>query len=326
MGEKLSSFVYFDEQGLHVGSRLYIGNDLSLEDVFGVRSDDGTKMYDKRYATKIKHYPNGYWKRVYCNNYKFRVALYGANKSYTAYKDESDASEGDSCEDDYDVTLVADDRNRDDNYKRAKDRIFEIIFCNMSDFQVFVTVTFDDDKVDSRDPVAVITKLRNWLSHMVQRKGLKYLLVPEYHKSGRIHAHLLCNNVFNLVDSGTRVVEGFDKPIKLSTIARYNIHPSRIKGIVYNITDWKCGFSTAELTYGDGAALANYVLKEYMTKDNRKIFGKHYWCSRNIIMYPIVELVDDNPYLFSRYNLPVYRSWWSDDEYKYDDNIKKRIY
>lgn len=101
--------------------------------------------------------------------------------------------------------------------------------------------------------------------------------------------HMLCNDVLGKVDSGTREVLGFDRPLKLETIARLQIPLDRVKGTVYNLTEWKYGFSTAIYTYGDILRLVNYVQK-YMVKGQQQIFGRYFWYSKNMELYPELEL------------------------------------
>ncbi len=170
---------------------------------------------------------------------------------------------------------------RSDSQKRAIDKVFDIVLEN--DWDLFVTVTFSDEEARG-NPEQAIKKLRNWLSHLVQRNGLKYLLIPEYHKNGGIHAHLLTNDVFTLVDSGTKVYKGFKRPMKDETAEARGLMP--ICGMtVYNLPQWKHGFSTAIRTYGAPEVCAFYMTK-YITKDLKKIFGKFYWSSRNIDRNP----------------------------------------
>lgn len=157
--------------------------------------------------------------------------------------------------------------------KRAHDRLFDLVYCN--DFQWFLSITFNPGKVDSYDVKAVMKKVTKWLGHLVTRRGLRYVLVPEYHKSGRIHCHLLANDgVFRLVDSG-----------KLTMAADGEHHP------IYNVQDWQYGFSTAIRIYGEPCAAACYLTK-YITKQNDMIFGRYYWSSRNLVRTPEVLLYD----------------------------------
>ena len=184
---------------------------------------------------------------------------------------------------------------RADSLKRAKDSIFDIAYEN--DWKWFVTITFSKDEVDRSSPKAVIKKLKVWLDHAVQRKGLAYVLVPELHKKGGIHCHALINDcALTFLDSNTRCVKGYDKPVKLDTIreknllARSGLSEDDLT-MVYNIKDWKYGWSTAIKTYGDSANLAFYVTK-YLTKDVKKIFGRFYWHSQNIRTKPEIEYLN----------------------------------
>ena len=176
---------------------------------------------------------------------------------------------------------------QDRSEKRAKDNIFDLIYQN--DFSHFYTITFDPKKIETIDPQEISKKIQTFLNHAVTRKGLQYVLVAERHKKGGIHLHFLGNNVFTLVDSGTRILYGkYKKPVTLETIQKRKIPPERIKKIVYNVKEIDFGFTTAIETDGDPYYLASYVTK-YVTKDMKKIFGKYYWHSRNLVQSPEVE-------------------------------------
>lgn len=182
--------------------------------------------------------------------------------------------------------------------RRARRRIFDYAICN--EWDAFVTLTLDAKQIDRNDYKAVIKRLNTFLSNRVQRRGLAYLGVPEYHKNGGLHFHFAVNNVrdaFSLADSGTVSIEGRKRPIKVSTADRLGI-PDGDRHTVYNITDWKLGFSTAILTYGTRGALAAYLSKE-LNKDCQKrlagtgaidkIGGRWYYHSNNlkkpVVMY-----------------------------------------
>ena len=90
---------------------------------------------------------------------------------------------------------------RPDNVKRAKDKVFDIVYQN--EFAYFLTITLSKDNgFDREEPQEVLKKLRVWLNHQQQRKGLKYILIPELHEKGGIHCHALVNDVFTMVDRG----------------------------------------------------------------------------------------------------------------------------
>ena len=175
---------------------------------------------------------------------------------------------------------------RNDSLKRAKQSIFDIIYQN--DFRWFITITLNKSLIDRNNPVEIIKKLRKWLNNMKSRKGLEYVLVPEYHEKGGIHCHALINDCsLDFVDSSTRLVPGYDKPVLLSTIRnkhiceKIGIVESDLR-VVYNITNWKYGWSTAIQTYGNCSTLAFYISK-YVTKDVKKIFGKFFYSSKGLV-------------------------------------------
>ena len=169
-------------------------------------------------------------------------------------------------------------RKRTDTMKRAKDKVFDIVYQN--EFVYFVTPTLRvDDSIDRTDPKAVLKKLSKWLNNQQQRKGLSYLLIPEYHENGGIHAHALINDTLQFADSGRRIYKG--KAWKIEDLQNNHVYWQGLKP-VYNISDWKYGFSTAIPLDGERLRVAHYVTK-YITKDCKKIFGKYYWSSRDLI-------------------------------------------
>ena len=159
--------------------------------------------------------------------------------------------------------------------RRAARAVRELILCN--DFDMFVTLTLDADKIARDDYGAIIKKLNAYLDNRVRRNGLYYVGVPELHKKGGIHFHFLCNSsALQLVDSGTVSVKGRKRPIKVSTADRQGI-PLDERQTVYNIADWSLGFTTAIYTYGSQNAVARYVGK-YLTKGTgSKIGGRWYY-------------------------------------------------
>jgi len=148
---------------------------------------------------------------------------------------------------------------RSDSLKRAIDKAFEIGCAN--DFQYFVTLTLDKEKIDRYNTELIYKKLRIFLNDAVKRKNLKYILFPEYHKQHEgeerpaIHFHgLMSADILHLEDSGKKTEAG---------------------QTIYNWSDWKYGFSTV-IKLDGRAAVIRYVTK-YITKGNAKIFGKFYF-------------------------------------------------
>lgn len=174
---------------------------------------------------------------------------------------------------------------RDDVLKRSIEKLYDIVCMNQWDY--FLTITIDPKKMDRSDPSLVMKKLSKWLDNKSARNGLRYVLVPELHSKGGIHCHALISGDLTYVDSGTVVAPGYKLPMKQSTALARGIPRSDWR-TVYNVSDWKYGFSTAIPTYGDNGRLAGYITK-YLTKDSRRIFGKSYWSSRDIKREPEIE-------------------------------------
>lgn len=171
---------------------------------------------------------------------------------------------------------VKSDRVRQDSFKRSKNAIFEIASAN--EWKYMVTFTVDKDKCDRYDREAVKKAFSGWLYDMSKRKGLKALIIPEYHKDKAIHFHGLINDTLDMVHSGTYKIEGEKKPVKDSTLRRRGLTP-RAENVkdVFNVKGYKLGFSTAVPLDGNVTRVSYYMTK-YCTKDLEKIFGSYYFC------------------------------------------------
>lgn len=201
---------------------------------------------------KIKFYPNGTNRLTVFNYPRFR-----------------DVDRGDvELPDTYDT----DSPSRSDSIKRAKDMIFDIAYLNESVWKYFITFTLDGKKIDRYDVKAVKKYMLKWLNNQVSRKGLKYIIVPEYHKDGAIHFHGLINDCdFTFIDSG-----------------RVDKSGRRI----YNVKDWRLGFTTAIELDDKKVNLCKYMVK-YVTKDVERIFGNFYLSGGHInrvVPFEYIEL------------------------------------
>lgn len=133
---------------------------------------------------------------------------------------------------------------------RAKTKLFDL--CLANDFDLFFTLTLNSEKIDRYNYKEIVKKLGSYLDNRVRRKGLKYVIVPETHKDGAYHFHGLCNSeAVRLIDSGK-----VDKE----------------KRTIFNIADWKLGFTTAVKLSGSYGAVCNYISK-YITKQYEGVIG-----------------------------------------------------
>ena len=179
------------------------------------------------------------------------------------------------------------ERSLESSRQRARARVRDMALCNP--FEYFFTWTIAPDLLDRYDPKAIYPKLRNFLSNAVRRKGLSYLIVPEYHeqKPGEdkpaIHFHGLC---------ALGKVE-----IKRAKDKRGHRMTDRNGRPVFHMTDWKYGFSTRVPLDENRERTANYIVK-YITKNGgaEKIFGKWYLHSRDLVKGPEIIPLDPERY------------------------------
>lgn len=137
--------------------------------------------------------------------------------------------------------------------RRARANVRRLALANQ--FEWFVTLTLDPEKIDRYDPAEVVRRMGIWADNRVRRKGLRYILVPEHHKDGAIHFHGFFNDALEAVDSG---------------------HTDKNGHTVYNLPDWELGFTRAVRLYGDYHAAVGYTCK-YIGKGTGKIGGRWYY-------------------------------------------------
>ena len=148
---------------------------------------------------------------------------------------------------------------------RSKNNLFYI--ANSNKWDLFITITFDRNITDSSDYNEVSKKITTFLNNLRKRgsKDLKYLIVPELHKDGKhYHFHGLLSGAdsLELKDSG---------------------HVDCYGETIYNILNWKIGFTTAQ-KIKDQDRVRNYIGK-YITKDlmNKLKYKKSLFCNFKIM-------------------------------------------
>lgn len=143
------------------------------------------------------------------------------------------------------------------SFNRTKNKIYE--YARSAAWEYFITLTFDKEKVNRYDFDECSRIARKWLNN--QRRNapeLQYLLVPELHKDGAWHFHGLLAKTGNIKfkDSGKRTKD---------------------KQIVYNMSSWTNGFTTAipvYNTHGVSKYIGKYITKELcgLTKGKNRYF------------------------------------------------------
>lgn len=178
--------------------------------------------------------------------------------------------------------------------RRAKIACFDTIQCN-PDLDTFVTMTLSPEKVSDRGSWDdAYSAIRAWLSNRVQRRGLKYVMVPEYHHDGKsIHFHSVMNrSALNL------------EKARYPDSGRLMYHKGQQ---VYNVADFVGGFSTAKIITGDNAVdmVSKYIFK-YMGKQMGQKIGGRYYLHGGDLASPLVMYADDPAELYIDGSVPAY--------------------
>ncbi len=217
-----------------------------------VKSVYNTPMHShvKIYNTEIKTYADG--------SKKIKYHSYGVVKGLSRKR-----------------VGVGDEKNRDycryKNLYKSKQKLIDLVYHNalVSSWEYFVTLTFDPKIVDSLDYECVSKALAKWIDNMKhQNPNMSYILVPELHKSGRIHWH----GVFKSVPNWKL------EPARNENTGRL-IYKNGVK--IYNLVNYKYGHTTVSEIQNQEAV--SVYCSKYMTKDMIDLdYKKRYWSSRNL--------------------------------------------
>lgn len=236
------------------------------------------KKVDITYHGRLKTYPDGSWELLAASRAVFRESGWEVSDKWDSIPSSR-------------KKLTAE--NLDRSRRRAAARVRDLALC--TPFRYFVTLTFAPDKVDRYDPKAILKKIRSWLDNRVRRNGLAYVLVPELHKDGAVHFHGFFTDCdIGFVDSGTLDNDGWRAPKKPRSTQQRAEWLSEGARIVYNISDWSYGFTTAIQVYGEYSAAVGYCCK-YIGKQKQKIGGRWYY-SGGALGAPDIKYVDCSYY------------------------------
>jgi len=156
-------------------------------------------------------------------------------------------------------------------------------YALINDFKWFVTLTLNPEKIDSLNYDASKTALLKWC-RLIRDKYEKfdYLIIPELHKSGAVHFHGLLGDI----------PASFKEAVNPKT-GRPVIRNGRQ---VYNLADWKYGFSDCEMIESPEKA-ATYITK-YVTSalltDKEMYNKKRYFNSQGLKKPTVTFGMGDN--------------------------------
>jgi hypothetical protein len=161
--------------------------------------------------------------------------------------------------------------------RRARAQLRRLALSN--EFEYFVTLTLDKEKIDRYDGAAVTKVLNRWCDNMVRRHGLRYIIVPEMHQDGAWHFHgFFAGEGLVVVDSGTIKLPGIKKPKRpRGPLERAQWLEKDGGHIVYNLPQWTYGFSTAIALYGEYCAAVGYISKYIGKQEVQRPLGRWYY-------------------------------------------------
>jgi len=160
---------------------------------------------------------------------------------------------------------------RQDNARRTANAFIRKVIANFgqSDFSILVTLTYSKNEIS---PKKGYSDFKSFARSVVRNYGkqVRYIAVPEFQKSGRLHFHALFWGLPSLLVKRERKTREF---------AFY----------------WKRGFVDLKLT--DSSDRVAYYLSKYMKKGflDFRLFGhRSYLSSRNLVK----PVIDTSPILF----------------------------
>lgn len=186
---------------------------------------------------------------------------------------------------------------RENNIRRAKNKVYDI--SKLNKFKYFVTLTINKELLDRYNKIEVKKKIIKLLNNLTERrKGFNYLLIPEYHKDGAIHMHMLCTGE-NLK------IEKTD----------YRDKSGRV---IYKFLEWKYGFSECVEIDDNTEFVSGYITK-YISKESNKIFGKFYYSGGKTLKKEVPYALFDTDY--NSYTEKEYRIEEAGISFKYPKEI-----
>lgn len=204
------------------------------------------------YNTRVKRYSNGNLKVIHTSYTQFKGKPTNNKKNGTSTAEQLE-------------------RYKNKRLHQRRALIYDIAYENtcIIPWQYFVTLTFNDNIADASNFDECTNKLKNWLDTSRRNNpNMRYIIVPELHKSGRIHFHGLFANVPNW-----RLEEGRNPKTGRKIVKNGSL--------IYNLTNYRLGYTTVSEVKDIGAV--TFYITKYITKELLNMhYKKNYWCSRNL--------------------------------------------
>lgn len=161
--------------------------------------------------------------------------------------------------------------------RRTRQKIHDYIYANDWSNGYFFTITFDTNQVDSFDYDKCYKRVHQFLKNIKEQNAdFKYIFVPEFHESGRIHFHGIGVNC---------------EKLKLEESGNENNGKK-----IYNVASktFKYGFTTVS-KIEDIQKISVYIIKQIQPEMVSLTKGKHrYLCSKNLDKIDVENIILDN--------------------------------
>ncbi len=177
------------------------------------------------------------------------------------------------------------------------------MLLSMNDFDWFWTITFDKDKIDRTNDLAVFNCYKKYINNLKHKfPCLNYMCFPERHEDGYFHFHMLVNGItpkqMGLVDSGKVCCHWAVKRNKKNGLCSQSYfnktkHLYVLKDTdgepIYNITSFAYGYTTASKICS--RERCNSYVKKYVEKalGSTEVFKKRFYYSSNLNVPEIVK-------------------------------------
>jgi hypothetical protein len=171
------------------------------------------------------------------------------------------------------------------NVIRSKIKLQRLVKCNSNDFKTFITLTFKDNITDLS---IAYNRFRDFIKRTGKlQKNFKWVCVPEFQKSGRVHYHMITN-----ID-----LDNTDLIYKQEEEDKTYYHLKTWSQIIRNKKIDSLGFDSVELIKdkdgNDTKKICGYISK-YMSKSYIEdcFFNHNRYYSSNNLIRPREILID----------------------------------
>lgn len=143
---------------------------------------------------------------------------------------------------------------------RSKKTVREYAMCNV--WEWFGTLTFDEKKINRFDFDECSKKVRTFFNNLLKEfKTFRYLAIPEQHKNGAWHFHVLFSGLSDALFYDSGIVQNGLK--------------------IYNLTKYRFGFTNFSKVENT-QKVSNYILK-YISKSLLNIPDRQrFYCSKGL--------------------------------------------